>query len=53
VEVETPYGKVRVKVSGHGSFAPEYDDCRAIAAATGTPFPEVLAAAQAAYLKTV
>jgi hypothetical protein len=29
VEVETAYGKIRVKVSGHGSFAPEYDDCRA------------------------
>ncbi len=53
VEVETPFGKVRVKVSGHGSFAPEYDDCRAIAASTGTPLPEVLAAAQAAYLKSV
>ncbi len=51
VEVETPFGKIRVKVSGHGSFAPEYDDCRAIAASTGKPLPEILAAAQAAYLK--
>jgi hypothetical protein len=51
VEVETAYGTVRIKVSGHGSFAPEYEDCRAIAARTGTPLPEVLAAAQAAYLK--
>jgi hypothetical protein len=51
VEVETPYGRIRVKVSGHGSFAPEYEDCRAIATRTGTPLPEVLAAAQAAYLK--
>jgi hypothetical protein len=50
VEVDTQYGKVRVKVSGHGSFAPEYDDCRAIAARTGMPLPEVFAAAQAAYL---
>jgi uncharacterized protein (TIGR00299 family) protein len=50
-EVETPYGKIRIKVSGHGSFAPEYDDCRAIAQRTGTPLPEVLAAAQAAYLR--
>jgi uncharacterized protein (TIGR00299 family) protein len=49
-EVETPYGKIRIKVSGHGSFAPEYDDCRAIAASTGTPLPEVFSAAQAAYL---
>jgi uncharacterized protein (TIGR00299 family) protein len=52
VEVETQYGKIRVKVSGHGHFAPEYEDCRAIAARTGTPLPEVLAAAQAAYLKS-
>jgi uncharacterized protein (DUF111 family) len=52
VEVETQYGKIRIKVSGHGSFAPEYEDCRAIAARTGTPLPEVLAAAQAAYLKS-
>ena len=51
VEVETQFGKVRVKVSGHGAFAPEYDDCRAIAARTGTPLPQVLAAANEAYLK--
>ena len=51
VEVETQFGKIRIKVSGHGHFAPEYEDCRAIAASTGTPLPEVLAAAQAAYLK--
>jgi len=50
VEVETKYGKIRIKVSGQGHFAPEYEDCRAIAASTGTPLPEVLAAAQAAYL---
>ncbi len=52
VEVDTEFGKVRVKVSGHGSFAPEYEDCRAIAARTGTPLPKVLAAAQEAFLKT-
>ncbi len=51
VQVETPYGKIRVKVSGHGSFAPEYEDCREIAARTGTPLPQVMAAAQEAYLK--
>ena len=27
-DVETPYGAVRIKVSGEGSFAPEYEDCR-------------------------
>jgi uncharacterized protein (DUF111 family) len=37
VEVETQYGKVRVKVAGDGSFAPEYEDCRRLALATGTP----------------
>ena len=52
VEVETPFGKIRIKVSGHGHFAPEYEDCRAIAASTGTPLPEILAAAQSAYLKS-
>jgi uncharacterized protein (TIGR00299 family) protein len=52
VEVETPFGKVRVKVSGHGAYAPEYEDCRAIAEATATPLWQVLAAAQSAYLKT-
>ena len=52
LEVETSYGTVRVKVSGHGAFAPEYEDCRAIAASTGTPLRQVLAAAQEAYLKT-
>jgi pyridinium-3,5-bisthiocarboxylic acid mononucleotide nickel chelatase len=52
VEVETQFGKIRIKVSGHGHFAPEYEDCRAIAASTGTPLPEILAAAQSAYLKS-
>jgi uncharacterized protein (TIGR00299 family) protein len=52
VKVETQYGPVRIKVSGHGSFAPEYEDCREIAQRTGTPLPEVLAAAHAAYLKS-
>jgi uncharacterized protein (TIGR00299 family) protein len=52
VEVETPFGTVRVKVSGHGAFAPEYEDCRTIALRTNTPLPQVFAAAQEAYLKT-
>jgi len=51
VEVETQFGTVRVKVSGHGGFAPEYEDCRAIAARTGTPLQQVIAAANEAYLK--
>jgi len=50
VTVETPYGPVRGKLSGQGSFAPEYEDCREIAGRTGTPLPRVLAAATAAFL---
>lgn len=53
VPVETPYGTVHIKVSGNGHFAPEYDDCRVIAAQNGTPLREVLAAAQSAYLKSI
>jgi uncharacterized protein (TIGR00299 family) protein len=51
VEVETEFGRIRVKISGHGMFAPEYEDCRAIAERTGTPLPKVIAAANLAYLK--
>jgi pyridinium-3,5-bisthiocarboxylic acid mononucleotide nickel chelatase len=52
VEVETPFGKVRVKVSAHGVGTPEYEDCRTIALATAAPLRQILAAAQEAYLKT-
>ena len=48
--VETEFGSVRMKISENG-FAPEYEDCRAIAARTGTPLPRVIAAANLAYLK--
>jgi uncharacterized protein (TIGR00299 family) protein len=51
VDVETPHGKVRVKVSGEGSYAPEYEDCRAIALASGVPLKRILAEANYAYLK--
>lgn len=44
-EVETSYGKVRVKVNEHGSFAPEYDDCREAATAHGVPLRTVIAEA--------
>lgn len=50
VEVETAYGKVRVKVGEHGA-APEFEDCRALAEASGQPLKEILAAAAAAYRK--
>jgi len=53
VEVETPYGKVRMKIADDGSFAPEYDDCRDIAIKTGLPLKIILAEANLAYLKNI
>lgn len=50
VEVETPYGKVRVKVAANGTWAPEYEDCRALAESTNKALKEILAAAGHAYL---
>jgi uncharacterized protein (TIGR00299 family) protein len=50
-EVETPHGRVRIKVSGSGGFAPEYEDCRRLAAERDVPLKEVLAEASLAYLK--
>jgi uncharacterized protein (TIGR00299 family) protein len=53
VEVETPYGGIRVKVAREGERAlnavPEYEDCRAAARRSGAPLKEVHAAALAAY----
>ncbi len=51
VEVETPHGKVRIKVSGDGSFAPEYEDARKLALATGIPLKQIFNEASFAYLK--
>lgn len=51
VEVKTTYGPVRIKVTGNG-FAPEFDDCQALARDKKVPLKEVLAAANFAYLKT-
>jgi pyridinium-3,5-bisthiocarboxylic acid mononucleotide nickel chelatase len=51
VEVKTPHGPVRIKVTGNG-FAPEFDDCQALAREKNVPLKEVLAAANFAYLKT-
>ena len=50
-DVETPHGKVRIKISEDGSFAPEYEDCRKIARECGIALKEVLALATLAYLK--
>ena len=52
VTVETPHGNVRIKVSGDGSYAPEYEDCRRLALATGVPLKRILAEANLEYLKT-
>ncbi len=52
VEVETRWGKIHGKVSGEGSFTPEYEDCRAVAERTGTPLTQIMDAARHAYAKT-
>ena len=50
--VDTSYGRVRVKVKRLGGLAvgakPEFEDCQALAEATGSPLPAVYAAALAA-----
>lgn len=50
-EVTTIYGPVRIKVTASG-FAPEFDDCQALAREKNVPLKEVLTAANFAYLKT-
>jgi len=50
IDVETAHGKVRMKVSDR-SFAPEYEDCRALARATGVALKDIIAEANFAYLK--
>ena len=52
VEVQTPYGRIRVKCGEAGgevwTAAPEYEDCRRIARERGVPVREVFEAARAA-----
>jgi len=50
VEVETRYGKVQVKVSGEGNYAPEFEDCRRLAIETGVALKHIIAEANYAYL---
>jgi hypothetical protein len=50
VAVDTPYGKVNVKVTPEGHFAPEFEDCRALARASGAALKQVIAEANFAYL---
>ena len=54
VEVDTPWGKVPVKVAGEGenvNAAPEYEACRALATAAGVPVKRVYLAALAAFFR--
>jgi uncharacterized protein (TIGR00299 family) protein len=51
VEVATPHGVVRMKVAGHGGYAPEYEDCRKLALAAGVPLRQIVAEANHEYLK--
>lgn len=50
-EVNTSYGKVRVKYSASGNFTPEYDDCRQIASEKNVPLRAVMAEAAEAFQK--
>ena len=54
VEVDTPWGKIPVKVAGDGdaaNAAPEYESCRKVAAAAGVPVKRVYLAALAAFFR--
>jgi len=50
VEVETRWGRVRVKVArsdGITTISPEYEDCRRLARESGAPLKEIYAEAGA------
>lgn len=42
-EIETPYGRIRVKYTDGGSFAPEFEDCRTAALAHNVALRIVIA----------
>ena len=48
VQVETSFGPVRVKFGESGSFAPEYEDCRKLAAEKGMPLRTIMTEATVA-----
>jgi hypothetical protein len=52
VEVETPHGKVHIKVAGDGGYAPEYEDCRKLAQEQGVALKQIIAEANYAYMKS-
>ena len=49
-EVETSFGRVRVKYNEQGNFAPEYEDCRQAATAKGVPLRTVIGEANQIFL---
>jgi hypothetical protein len=54
VEVDTPWGKIPVKVACDGdaaNAAPEYEACRKVAASAGVPVKRVYLAALAAFFR--
>ncbi len=53
IEVDTRFGKVRVKVSDSGNIAPEYEDCRALAREQSVPLKAILAEAIYEYQKSI
>ena len=50
-DVETSYGRVRVKYTEEGGFAPEFEDCRDLATARGVPLRSVMLEASEAFRK--
>ncbi|MBC8166050.1 MAG: DUF111 family protein, partial [Bryobacteraceae bacterium] len=50
IEVDTRYGRVRVKVADNGVMAPEYDDCRRLAIESGVPLRQIMTEAVSAGL---
>jgi uncharacterized protein (TIGR00299 family) protein len=51
IQVQTRFGPVNMKVTASGNAAPEYEDCRALARASGTPLKTILAEAAYEYQK--
>lgn len=49
-EVETSFGKIRVKYTNQSNFTPEYEDCRKLALDHGIPVRTVIAEANLAFL---
>jgi uncharacterized protein (DUF111 family) len=41
---------VRVKVSGEGGYAPEYEECKRLAVASGVALKHIIAEANLAYM---